>query len=466
MEKISYYQETVKEPLSMSEIIEKESDAIVTSASYYNDLTEYTQSKLREIAAEVIGVCVRWKKQSQMIAAEVGGKLLQAKELFIDEGKEGSWQLWIENELSGQLSHDSVNNLINLHRFINTHGEDYSEGINNLSMSALYALARTSVPEEVQKKVLIDVELADEPPSPEEVKALVSQYRQIRVRESKISPKAADILAKYSIVEDPSQLQKIEKLSETRQLQVAELIEQGAANTQEALDQLKKKKEEEKETEKHTVPLPIDGVKSKTYKGAAVKVMDKIPVESVDVAIIEAPMKFEFVQNPDGFTKLCRQTGNLLKPGGYALITIGHKGALFTGQLMEGTGLAPLHLLVLRRTPGRSRSIVGINITSASVLLVLAYKPPFNAPKKMIVDLQTIQENDDDAETGEAPELIEGMDHIESGIEHCLKRFLTPIVNANDTILHCVYGADQFQIRESLKAVVNDCGASKFFEVG
>ena len=139
-----------------------------------------------------------------------------------------------------------------------------------------------------------------------------------------------------------------------------------------------------------------------TYTGHASKTFDLVAPESIEIAVIEAPMKFSFtLDKAEGFSKMCKQLEQCLKPGGFGFITVGHKAAMFAGPLIEEAGLVPLHLLVLRRQSGRSRSIVGINITSASVIMALVYKPPFYAPKKMIVDLQTVTEGE---------EIVEGME--------------------------------------------------------
>ena len=196
-----------------------------------------------------------------------------------------------------------------------------------------------------------------------------------------------------------------------------------------------------------------------TYTGHASKTFDLVAPESIEIAVIEAPMKFSFtLDKAEGFSKMCKQLEQCLKPGGFGFITVGHKAAMFAGPLIEEAGLVPLHLLVLRRQSGRSRSIVGINITSASVIMALVYKPPFYAPKKMIVDLQTVTDGE---------EIVEGMDVIDNGLEDCLKRFLSPVIEENSSVLHCVYGSSEehFGITGALKTISSDCGAAKFVQL-
>lgn len=445
-------------------------ESIILEVSENLELEEQALQQLNTIANDVLEISSAWKKQSQAVAIQVGGKLKLAKEIFVKSNKGGLWQKWVETELVGEISHDTANNLINLYNLVETHGSEHADGIAKLSLSSLYFTARTTVEPEVQKEILKLAAVSEEPPSREEVSHLIKVYRKLKMAEAGVNPDVIPVLAESSVVEDPKELKSLSKLSLKRQLEVAQLLkkdeEEGYNTTKEALLAIKKEKENPlEETSEEKITPQINGMKCKSYRGIAANSLSKVPSESVDVAIVEAPMKYSFIDDEEnGFIKLCGQLGTVIKPGGFGLITIGHKAAMFAGPMIEAGGLTPLHLLVLRRHSGRSRGIVGINITSASVIIALVYKPPYHAPKKMIVDLQTI---DKEIEV-EAPELIEGYDEIDNGIEECLKRFLTPIIEVNNTIMHCIYGSDKehFGIRVALKKISSECGASKFLEVG
>lgn len=435
------------------------------------ELEEQAAAELKTIATDVLEISVSWKRQSQEVAVKVGGLLKSAREIFMNSNKGGLWQKWVETELVGEISHDTANNLINLYNLVQEHGSEHAEGIAKLSLSSLYYTARTTVEPEVQKEILKLAAASEVPPTREEVTELIKVYRKIKLADAGVSPEVIEVLADSSVAEDPKELKNLSRLSTKRQIEVASRLvtddSPGFNSTKEALLAIKKEKkktQEEIEEEEKSV-FSVDGMKSKTYKGVAGTSLSKVPSESVDVAIVEAPMKYSFIDDEEnGFIKLCGQLGAIIKPGGFGLITLGHKAAMFAGPMIEAGGLTPLHLLVLRRHSGRSRSIIGINITSASVIIALVYKPPYHAPKKMIVDLQTI-----DRETEvKAPELIEGYDEIGNGIEDCFKRFLTPIIEVNNTVMHCIYGSskEHFDIRGTLKKISSECGASKFLEVG
>lgn len=438
------------------------------SKTVYSSLKKDTSSELRLIALEVLEICQEWKKQSHKAAIEAGSRLLEARELFVRDKKGGKfWQQWVEEELGTEISHDTATNLINLYTLVRDHGEQHSEGIAKLSLSALYFTSRASVEPEIKKEILKLAAESQEAPTREEVASLIKVYRKVKLAEAGVNPEVINVLATSSVIEDPKELKALSKLSQKKQAEIAGMLQSdsqpGYSTVKQAMTEIKEKKEKraEKEQENRIVPtLFSGGMELESYTGQAGNTFNLLASESIDIAVIEAPMKFSFVQDrQDGFSKMCRQLEQCLKPGGFGFITVGHKAAMFAGSLVEEAGLVPLHLLVLRRQSGRSRSIVGINITSASVIMALVYKPPFYAPKKMIVDLQTVVEGE---------EIVEGMDVIDNGLEDCLKRFLTPVIEANSSVLHCVYGSSEehFGITEALKTISSDCGAAKFVCLG
>jgi hypothetical protein len=432
----------------------------------YNSLKKDTTSELKLIALEVQEIIQEWKKQSHKAAIEAGGRLLEAKELFIKDKKSGKfWQKWIEEEFGKEISHDTATNLINLYTLVRDHGEQHGKGIVKLSLSALYFTSRASVEPHIKEEILKLAAELEEAPSRDEVASLIKVYRKVKLARAGVNPEVINVLASSSVVEDPKELKALSKLSQKRQAEIASMLESdsqaGYSSVKQAMAEIKEKKEREAYREDLTdLSLFIGGMELESYIGHASETFDLVAPESLEIAIIEAPMKFSFVQDrSEGFLKMCKQLEHCLKPGGFGFITIGHKAAMFAGSLIEEAGLVPLHLLVLRRQSGRSRSIVGINITSASVIMALVYKPPFYAPKKMIVDLQTITEG---------KEVVGDMDVIDNGLEDCLKRFLTPVIEANSSVLHCVYGSSEehFGITEALKTISRDCGAAKFVKLG
>lgn len=431
------------------------------------NIKEEDRKSLGLIANEVKDLCIKWRRSSYEAAVEVGQRLNLVKEIFHSNNSGEFWQAWIKKELKGEISHDTATNLINLYQLHQEHGTDYQEGLSKLSLSALYYTARGTVEPELKKEVLKIASESDEPPNREELATIFQVYRKVKLAEAGVIPQAIEGLSESKVAENPKELKMLARYSKKKQIQLAEVLsnnENAAKSVKEALAIIRgEEKEEKKEllpeetTEKSLEPTAT--IKTKVYRGLATNALKKVPVEEVDLAIVEAPMKFDFVMGT-GLSQLCRDLNSLLKPGGFALITLGHKGSMFCGAAIEIGGLNPLHLVVLRRQSGRSRSIVGINITSASVIMALAYKPPYKAPKKMLIDLQTI------AEEESPPEVLEELTEVSNGIEECLRRLLTPLLTVGSTVLHCIYSSEHFSIRSHIKSVASDGGVSKFIEIG
>jgi hypothetical protein len=106
-----------------------------------------------------------------------------------------------------------------------------------------------------------------------------------------------------------------------------------------------------------------------------------------------------------------------------------------------------------------SKSIVGMNITSASVFAIFCYKGPYKAPRKMLVDLQTYSSHLTDTDA------IEGMDEIPPSLEKGIERFLSPLTEAGSCVMHVIVD-NHFGVRESIKEMAGRFSARKFITVG
>jgi hypothetical protein len=414
---------------------------------HYRDLEQETVQILQGYALEVKGLL----RQTYESAVRIGQILRDVKENHLPEGR---WQQWVDYEFPQEIKHDTANNLINLATLVESHGDQYGSVIETIPLRGLYTLSRSSVEPETQVEVLEEIKNLGRKPTGPETQMLVQSFRRLRLAEAGIQPEVAELLLTSEIAEDRSQLESIARLSGKKQREVADLIHQGAAETKkEALALLKPQAPEEDSV----VSLDYSGVEVKVLKGNLQNSLKKLPGESVQVAIVEAPMKFDFVDDPSGLRSLSQQLYTVLSPGGYCIITVGHKAALWAGPALGE--LSAIHLLCLRRQPGRTKAIVGANIMSASVFCILAYKPPYRAPKSMLVDLQTIDSLPED-------ESIEGLGEVPSGIENAFDRFLKPLVNQGDTVAHLVLGKENFGIRESLINSAKHNLASTFYAVG
>lgn len=124
------------------------------------------------------------------------------------------------------------------------------------------------------------------------------------------------------------------------------------------------------------------------------------------------------------------------------MVVLGHKAIMDAAKYLSP--LEPLHVLVLRRQPGATRSVVGINIACASVLMALAYKKPYRAPDRMLVDLQT----------------------VETGIEEGLEQFFRSLLQPNDVLIHVKCTKDHFQIEQPVIDLGIRLGCSQVYSVG
>jgi hypothetical protein len=135
--------------------------------------------------------------------------------------------------------------------------------------------------------------------------------------------------------------------------------------------------------------------------------------------------------------------------------------------------LKALHLLCLRRQPGQTRTIPGLNINSASVFMALCYKPPYTPPRKLLADLQTMDkpEKKTVAEPG-ATEALDGLDHVETGLEagflHIVKSLSSAFTDYRPTLLHHVVSKEHHfpLIKEFLKDSMEKMEVGSLISVG
>lgn len=400
-------------------------------------LTKSQQTKLNEYSSEIKSL-IRTTLES---AVRIGQILKDVKDNILPYGE---WQEWVDTEFDGNIKHDSAVNWINLAELYEEYSSQYEDGFNRLSLNTLYKLSRSTVDNPVKEAVLQLAE-EDEPFNRDELSTVLRVYRKAKMLDAGFTPEVVECLADNELVENPKELRALQKLSKKKREAVAAIIQQGGAQTtKEAVKQLVLPST----SEEPKVEVSYEEIKHTCYNS-----LIQVPSDSVNLAIVEAPMKSEYVFKE--MSALSSELERVLAPSGYCLITVGHKGALYAGNHLEP--LKPLHLLCLRRTPGKSRSIVGSNIMSASVMLTYSYKPPYKSPKTMLVDLQTVKESE---------ELIDdGMDEVVTGIENGFDRFMQSLVESGDTVLHMIVSEQSFNIETSLKQSAIDLKASNFVTV-
>lgn len=446
-------------PKSDKSIVPSES-----STNLFPELSEENCHRLEILSQQINKTANELKRHNLKTVAKLGAMFIEARQIFESYVRGDSnkrWYQWVSTKFGNELSHDTITNFVNIHNLVKEQGEKRLLTLNTLPLSSLYILARPAIPAEVKEQVLSIVEEKEERPSHEEVKELIKAYRKIKLGETGINSNAIPILSQLAIAEDPKELKRLSDLSLKKQLEVAEELALGTKTVKEAIKNIKKPDNYKDITIEADV-LSLNGT-VETIARPGLEGCKLVDSEYINLAIIEAPLRSDFVTGDNEFFQLCQELYRVLAPGGFSIITLGHQGILFAGEQALQSGLKPLHVLALRRKPGRSRSIVGTNIISAFIPCIFLYKPPFQRPKSMVVDLHSFSESL--PQESDSP-LFDLSQSIEPSIEECFRRFMTPLLELNSNVLHVIYSNEHFSIRESLKNISFDAGTNVFVEVG
>ena len=369
------------------------------------------------------------------------------------------WAAWVENRFEGEISTATTHNWMNVYQLHAKYAEKYEDAFSQISLRNLYVLGRTGVEAEAKETAL---ELVNEQKvTAKNTRRVVETYRKIKLANAGISPEVTKMLTKVEVAENPKYVSDIQKLSKTKQQEVAKLLMTGVVKSpREALQAIKEARRVEEET------ITVDAEGDSTEEVAVTLTqsienfssLSEVTPESIQVALVEAPLKYEFMDE-NGFHNLTKEVADCLMPGGFALITVGHKAAMFAGAAMH-SDLKPIHLVCMRRQPGNTATIIGLNIASASVYMVLAYKPPYRAPRGFLVaDLHTLNDT----------EALPGMDVVDTGLEKGFKRLLEPLLSSQEeksaVLHHVVRGSQHFNIDSYLQEVSFEFGATQFVSV-
>lgn len=399
-------------------------------------------------------VAKRWQDGLDAIL-DVGEALLRIKE----QVKAGDFMEWLREEMAPRgLSYDRANSMMNFHKeYTRVQGTPDEPALMKIAQNELAAAYRLSTaPPDIKESFYRLTEDEETPPSRKAIEKVKQEYRKIQVKESGIIPDAAVWILQTPVASDPKELKRIANLSKEKQVLVSKAIASGAATSRrEALQQIRESNiidAEILEDEEVTAELerPKDFVK--IYKSKPLTALRKLASESVNLAIIEAPQKFDFVDLQ--YPELLQALQPALAPGGFAIITLGHKAITATYDVTEANGLHVLQPLVLRLQPGRTSTIVGINMMTASRLALLVYKSPFRQPKGTVVDLQTVGQETD------------SQDEVPAGIEVGFSKFMEQLTHPDDVVCHIQLDpAKNFKMREHLVEKAESF-ASQFIAIG
>ena len=381
----------------------------------------------------------------------------QAKQLI----KYGDFENWITEEFTNSSIGISRITAYNWMRVDNevTNNPTVREAFANMQLSAIYELCSFGA-YPVLKEAVTQAVIEGNTFSKDNIRDIKRLHVQVIAQELEIAPELQVALSKaYKI--DEAVLPKISKLSKKKQREIASAILQDTAESVKDIynDIIRPQIDIEAITIPNDSLVELDRQTTVEHHidGAWYDGITKIDSESLDLAIVEAPMKYDWRDSAHGLKYLCQHLDNALAPGGFAIVTMGHKSITGAEPLVDP--LKVLHLLVLRRQPGQSRSIVGINIVSASIPCLLLYKPPYRVPSKMIVDLQTWSGSEDGL-------ALEGGDEVVSGIEQGFAKFMTNVLTTNGRVGHIICSENDFHIRQHLLDVSKEVFASSFVSIG
>lgn len=427
---------------------------VKTSPTQQLDLFSYDmiedvgkREALRGYEAEVKGLI----KQTLENVVKIGGIFHTVKEEILDQYQ---WRPWVEACFGDELHISTTHNWINVYKLYKEYGEKYPNALEQISLKTLYTLGRSGVDAEEREVAFELVETKEV--SPKDARQVVETYRKMKLVSAGVEPEIVKMLAKVEVGENAKYVTELRKLSKTKRHEVAQVLAaKEAESPKEAMRLLKERNAPA--PQEHTTTIDVDFTASKR----AYSSLDDVEAESIQIALVESPLKYDFVETE--FNQLTHDIARVLQPGGFAMITVGHKAAMFSGTYMS-TDLKPVHLLCFRRAPGNSATIMGLNITSASVFLVLAYKPPYRAPRgEVLADLHTLTDT----------EAMTGFDVVQSGLEKSFDRVLEPLISARDddapmpAIMHMIVrGSQHFSIRDHLEESSMRMGAREFITVG
>lgn len=134
----------------------------------------------------------------------------------------------------------------------------------------------------------------------------------------------------------------------------------------------------------------------------------------------------------------------LMKEGAFLVATVGHKTIMYLGEELEP--LKVLHTLVVKRKPEARRTVVGLSISSTSILNVLAYKRPYRVPEQTIFDLPAFS------------------DEIENPTELSYHRLIQPLLPKGGVLLHWIGSDKTLNIEDSLKHSVELAGGKQYIQ--
>jgi hypothetical protein len=312
----------------------------------------------------------------------------------------------------------------------------------SLNPSALYELVRPTFPEELRQKV---IQAAPPQLTREQVKSIKDLNQLAEAQQKKLQPKAISALLTVPALPN-TDLARIARLDPEEQISVATEI---AQNREAGIELLRYKDRERKTASVNFDRIPL--INGLTEISSSIS---ELPDECIDTLVVEAPLSSDWAQSENGLSYLDKVLDRVLAPSAFAIIFLGHRSILFSGQMLSY--LQPLTILTARRTPGNTPMLPGINLGYSAVHAVLAYKPPMRKTAKMTFDLQSFSQ--EETPPGE-------LANISTGIEVAICNFLDALTEEASTLAHLQIGARGYSLREPLANKASELKANTFYSL-
>jgi hypothetical protein len=398
------------------------------------------KQKLEKCAVEIERLA--YETIQSMVA--IGSELLKARAILGDKitfrnntgskPKRGTYTAWAQARICTPLniSYDTASRWMRIAEEVQNHPEQ-AQSIYEMLPTALYEIVRPDFPEDL-KQAVYKANSTAEALNAEQIKDVKKLYQQVTAQERNITPEAIVTMAQSSKIFSATTVKELSKLDQSEQVEYAKgLAQDFSAGHQAIKDRLKQQKQIAANK------TDITGA-AKLKLSVRTSTLDQVLPETINLIIIECPLGAAWKDSDLGLKYLTNRVEDILKPGGKAMIFLGHTTILSAASYL--TNLKPLTLLTVRRQPGNSTTNIGVNLGYASVHAMLCYKPPFSAPRTILFDLQTFEEDEQfDPALAEVP----------TGIEVGVCKFLDSLVDPGDAVAHLVLGNRNYGIRPTLQ---------------
>ena len=344
----------------------------------------------------------------------LGQHLAHAKSIL----GEVEFKEWLKAEFQPyiQYSVDTLTNAINTTKLLEYYTEDQ---LKNIPLTTLYTLARSTVPSGARDHIVSLFE-AGANPSTDEVKAVVATYRALKINSSTtISPQVKGIIVESPIAENSTELERLGRLSQRKQLEVANLIlntEEADISVRKALKTIRQRRlstiQEQEETLEGRAEEVLE-TRKELLRGDWLTELSLLETNSVDLIFVNAPLGKSWL---DEYARLAVAANKVLTSEGYLIATCGHQNITNVGSKLSP--LAVRWTFAIRRQPGRSARIPGLNIFSSWVPLIFASKDPYKSPANMIDDSRTEQ--------------------VSQSLEDCISYYIKFLLKDNGTFVNVV----------------------------